>query len=525
MCSNQEFTTVEPYSSGSESESDESTNEQPGGPEEPNHRRQNLVWLFTQQFETADIALDWIVEQKIWTKRREYATDAGDKVFYRCNRVKRRSRRQCAHAVLLQYNSGDDAVNLFETPEEHDHDQINITSTRQGINEPTKAYIKHLLSLGVLLPKQILQNIEKEQRSNPAIKVPLEKQLYNHLSIKKDRVGSCRMKFSELSKYCKENTQLPTEKNKPFVVSYQINIDDEDDEMYPVDSTKIQIEQASFRMVITSQRLLEIASKATIIQADSTYKLIWNGFPVLIIGTSDADKVFHPFLIAICTNETQHDFHFVFNSLQIGLKLIGKTKLANVSLLADAADAITNGFKATFYPNTSSFKRGMCWFHMQKAVSNRLCILDENQLEKLILIDINALQLTSSNRLFEAAVKLFVEKWKRHINVSINSFLEYFQDEWVDHHCGWYEGYLPDGPSTNNGLEGTNGTIKTEHTFRKRVSLATFLLKANEIVETWSNKRDSASANNPKLVVTEPIKKLKFIFILSTKRVILWYHF
>ena len=334
MCSNQEFTTVEPYSSGSESESDESTNEQPGGPEEPNHRRQNLVWLFTQQFETADIALDWIVEQKIWTKRREYATDAGDKVFYRCNRVKRRSRRQCAHAVLLQYNSGDDAVNLFETPEEHDHDQINITSTRQGIKS----------------------------------------------------------------------------------------------------------------------------------------------FP-------------------------------------------------NVSLLADAADAITNGFKATFYPNTSSFKRGMCWFHMQKAVSNRLCILDENQLEKLILIDINALQLTSSNRLFEAAVKLFVEKWKRHINVNINSFLEYFQDEWVDHHCGWYEGYLPDGPSTNNGLEGTNGTIKTEHTFRKRVSLATFLLKANEIVETWSNKRDSASANNPKLVVTEPIKKLKCIFILSTKRVILWYHF
>ena len=93
------------------------------------------------------------------------------------------------------------------------------------------------------------------------------------------------MKFSELSKYCKENTQLPTEKNKPFVVSYQINIDDEDDEMYPVDSTKIQIEQASFRMVITSQCLLEIASKATIIQEDSTYKLIWNGFPVLIIGT------------------------------------------------------------------------------------------------------------------------------------------------------------------------------------------------------------------------------------------------
>ena len=32
------------------------------------------------------------------------------------------------------------------------------------------------------------------------------------------------MNFYELSKYCKENTQLPGDTKKPFVVAYQINI-------------------------------------------------------------------------------------------------------------------------------------------------------------------------------------------------------------------------------------------------------------------------------------------------------------
>ena len=32
------------------------------------------------------------------------------------------------------------------------------------------------------------------------------------------------MNFYELNKYCKENTQLPGDTKKPFVVAYQINI-------------------------------------------------------------------------------------------------------------------------------------------------------------------------------------------------------------------------------------------------------------------------------------------------------------
>ena len=49
-----------------------------------------------------------------------------------------------------------------------------------------------------------------------------------------------------------------------------------------------------------------------VLQADATYKLLWLGNPVLNIGISDAKKVFHPLAIALCRQETQNDFAFIF---------------------------------------------------------------------------------------------------------------------------------------------------------------------------------------------------------------------
>ncbi|CAF3899707.1 unnamed protein product [Rotaria sordida] len=55
------------------------------------------------------------------------------------------------------------------------------------------------------------------------------------------------------------------------------------------------------------------------IHADATYKLIWQGFSVLMIGTTDFNKALHPFDLATCSNEKTTYFEFIFNSIQIGL--------------------------------------------------------------------------------------------------------------------------------------------------------------------------------------------------------------
>ena len=72
------------------------------------------------------------------------------------------------------------------------------------------------------------------------------------------------------------------------------------------------------------------------------------------------DKVFHPISIALCKDETCLDYQFIFRALQIAIDRCGFNSLHQVDLMADAADAITNGFKSAFYSREEvEFKRGL----------------------------------------------------------------------------------------------------------------------------------------------------------------------
>ena len=60
----------------------------------------------------------------------------------------------------------------------------------------------------------------------------------------------------------------------------------------------------------------------------SSYKLIYEGSPVLINGTSDLDRHFHSFGMSICSNEKTSDFFmqtFFLNSLKSNQCLLNDT--------------------------------------------------------------------------------------------------------------------------------------------------------------------------------------------------------
>jgi len=60
---------------------------------------------------------------------------------------------------------------------------------------------------------------------------------------------------------------------------------------------------------------------------------------------------------------------------------------------------------------------------------------------------------------------------------------------------GWYDGYAPGFPSTNNGIEATNAVIKREHTSRERAPVVQFLNSLLELVKKWSEVRSPLSVN------------------------------
>ena len=92
------------------------------------------------------------------------------------------------------------------------------------------------------------------------------------------------------------------------------------------------------------------------------------GLPIFLTGTTDTHKKFHPLTLCICTQETGNDFEFVFKSLKDALLKLYQYDYKPTSLVADGADAITNGFMSAFgYASVSDFVRVMCWPHVQRA--------------------------------------------------------------------------------------------------------------------------------------------------------------
>ena len=96
--------------------------------------------------------------------------------------------------------------------------------------------------------------------------------------LKKSMYGPSTISLGELEKLFNLNNSIPSDNCKSFVVNYVI--DDYDD--------------VNFRFMVSSKILLKLALKEElIIHADATYKLIWQGFPVLLVGTTDRDRKFH----------------------------------------------------------------------------------------------------------------------------------------------------------------------------------------------------------------------------------------
>ena len=216
-------------------------------------------------------------------------------------------------------------------------------------------------------------------------------------------------------------------------------------------------------LFFTTKRLLDMTKKSKHLCADATFKLIQHGYPILLVGTTDRDKAFHPFGVVMCSNETDEAFKFIFQSIKDTVKDVYNFDYLLTILIADAADAITNGFTRVF---KELLTRVMCWFHMKKAFeAHETYISLESSTKEQIKQDIYVLQLSESIDFFNTSYELFKEKWSSEKNKATDTFLTYFHKVWIDQHPGWYEGYAPGVPSTNNALESTNEKIKS-HNYR-----------------------------------------------------------
>lgn len=268
----------------------------------------------------------------------------------------------------------------------------------------------------------------------------------------------------DLMKWCDEHSKFPTDHNEAFVLAHE--------------SSSIQ-DSMSFRFTMTTPNLLaKLASRKTIC-IDATYKLNWMGFPLIIMGTVDRAKRFHPLIYACSSHERSEDYIFVFQSVKDGIRKHLRKIFNPMTLIADGADAIRNGFY-TVFPNATLDI--MCFAHVLRNIRKRPFSYKNNR--SLIIDDIRKMQLVPNRRIFQHMADLFCKKW----TPLESNFVIYFKQQWLGTHSNWFEGAADYTPSTNNSLESHNAVIKRKVTFRKRLPLNQFLLTMKEMTECISNE-------------------------------------
>ncbi|RNA00217.1 hypothetical protein BpHYR1_033837 [Brachionus plicatilis] len=97
-------------------------------------KRTRKNWIYERTSDDQEASKDWLDNEKIWSSLKISKNEAGLRVDYRCNLVKRKG-LQCAAAIYLLYKSENLSVALFKTKDQHNHDEI--ANTGHGINKET----------------------------------------------------------------------------------------------------------------------------------------------------------------------------------------------------------------------------------------------------------------------------------------------------------------------------------------------------------------------------------------------------
>lgn len=321
--------------------------------EEPTRKKRRIHKEYFEErtFDSQKEATEAIESEGIWSYHYSNQSTAGKRVTYRCNQMKFRG-KQCEAAVYLMYDAFSPRIGFFRSTSLHTHSDIaNINNAVDKITGQLADKIKLMHELNVK-PKMILYKLLQD-----GFKPPTKSKLYSFLSkLRKDKFGQCRIDFATLEKWLAENIEPPIEQNEPFIVDYFVSVNE------------TNTEESTFRFLVSSKYLLQKAGDIVKLHADATYKLVWQGQPVLLVGTTDSDRHFHPLGIAVCSKEQKEDFAFIFHAMKSSVYNLFGIEMQPKVLISDAAASIHNAYKDVFEDDHIV----MCWAHARRNIVKKI---------------------------------------------------------------------------------------------------------------------------------------------------------
>jgi len=154
------------------------------------------------------------------------------------------------YGIVFAGNS--QVVSFFES-EGHFHAE---RRSKPGIPSPVKQAVKRMHAGGITMPKLIVAELRRQNIPEPSIS-----QLKNFLKVMKAKLVPNIVSIGQLAEIC-DRHKNPTGPDDPYVVATEFPSGEQ---------------QLGFKFFVSTPRLLAIAEGAESIQADATYKLIWEG--------------------------------------------------------------------------------------------------------------------------------------------------------------------------------------------------------------------------------------------------------
>lgn len=267
----------------------------------PRAQKRKRSWELVEKFEDEEdltaahkAALKYIKDAGQYSLHYSNDLKKGRKVYYRCNHAKRRG-VQCNAGLYALYPDADNSVWIYKTTEEHSHEEL---PNKIPFNKEDRATMKALYEAGDD-SRRIWESYGRTVLQN-------KRQLSNLLAtFRTETHGATQITVEDLRSWCEAHGRIPANENDLFVLD-----------------TDIDDDARTVRVLLSTKKLLGLAGQSRIVHADGTYKLMWQGFPLIVVGTTDANRKFVPTAFAICTGETTADYGFVFKGLQQAYTLL-----------------------------------------------------------------------------------------------------------------------------------------------------------------------------------------------------------
>lgn len=280
--------------------------------ENPKKERNKFKWVEHSKFASLEEALEFL-EGEGFVCYDDKELKIGQKFYFRCKKAPMSLKTMCALRYTLFLPSDTNDIILYHTGNEHNHVQL-MQGKNQLMSGEMISFVESLFAKDVIKYERIIEFIDEERAKQNVFEDepnPRKRQIEYRLSEYRNSKIKPIIKLGDLNKWCNDNAIFPANKDTAFVLSNE--------------STAVG-DDMRFRFSLSTPALLEKCIGLKTICIDATYKLNWNGFPLIVLGTVDRQKRFHPLLYACASHETTEDYSFVFESLKNAIEVFYEEK-------------------------------------------------------------------------------------------------------------------------------------------------------------------------------------------------------